>query len=66
LRLALWLPQRRTCAQMFQFWWRLTNQMTHHPTGRTVADHSLVREQSYQARTRDDAIQRVNLGAYQA
>jgi len=28
LRLTLWLPQRRTCAQIFQFWRRLTNQMT--------------------------------------
>jgi hypothetical protein len=25
LRLTLWLPQRRTCAQMFQFWRHFTN-----------------------------------------
>jgi hypothetical protein len=26
---------------MFQFWRCLTNQTTHHPIGRAVADHSL-------------------------
>ncbi len=36
-----WAAQRCIFAQMFQFWRCLTNQTTHHPIGRAVADHSL-------------------------
>jgi hypothetical protein len=40
-RLTFWLRRHRTCAHMFQFWRRSTNQMTHHLIGQIVVDHSL-------------------------
>ena len=50
-----WAAQRRTFAQMFQFWRCLTNELTHHPVGRAVADYSLFRGQSYHALSGQDA-----------
>ena len=41
LRLTFWLRRHRTCAHMFQFWRRSTNQMTHHLIGQIVVDYSL-------------------------
>jgi hypothetical protein len=61
-----WAATGNTCEQMFQFWRRLINQMMHQPVGRTVMDHSLFREQSYHALSRQDAAQRADLGTYRA
>ena len=66
LRLTLWLPRRRTYAQIFQLWRRLSSQATHHPIGQTVADHSLVREPSYPTLTRYGAVPREDFGAHRA
>jgi hypothetical protein len=62
LRLTLKPPQHRICAQMLQFWRRLTNQITHHTVGRVVPDHSPFREQSYPALNRYDGARRTDLG----
>jgi hypothetical protein len=37
-----------------QFWRRFTNQMTYHPVGLAAANHSLLREPSYYALSRQD------------
>jgi hypothetical protein len=59
-------PSRHcTCTQIFQFWRRPTSWMMHQ-VGRIMADHSLFREQSYQALSRQDAARRADLGTYQA
>jgi len=55
LRLTLGPPQGRICTQIFQFWHRLTNQMTHHQVGQPVADHSF-QEKSYHALSRQEAV----------
>ena len=63
----LWLSQRRTCAQTFQFWRCLTNQMTHHPVERAVWLWQVIplfREQSSHALSRQDAARWADLGTY--
>jgi hypothetical protein len=64
--LTLGPPRRRIRAQMFQFWRRLTNQMTHHLVGRVVGDHSLFRGPSNHVLSRQHVAQQVALGAYRA
>jgi hypothetical protein len=49
---------------MFQFWRYLTGNMTHHPVGPAMADHSLFREQTYYALSRQDAAPWADLGSY--
>jgi hypothetical protein len=39
----------RICAQMFQFWRRLTDDMMHHQVGQALVGNSPFREQSYHA-----------------
>lgn len=51
--------------QMFQFWRCLTDRMTHH-VGRTMADRSLFREQSYHTLKSQGVARRADLGTYRA
>jgi hypothetical protein len=65
-RLTAGVPQPRIRTQMFQFWPRIANQMTHRLVDWTTADHPVFRELSYRLLSRKDGAQWSDLGTYQA